>query len=564
MRRVTKWHNLKPCTAASVLRFNFSRRSGPNTDFALCRGGSWIDTGIRRCVRRVSPQLFVSGVIRAFLFSLHVRSSHSGSHRVTQLFAITDYRPQQQPQPGYHSQGPSSPADALFPLRLVPFEAMTHYDNWPSYPMSCGAIFRFRGRLRRSVFESAMHAANARHPLVEANLDRVANRLAWVPASGPFRPRWLGSDDATEFAQCVPFDLTKETGIRLWLQRRGDESAVFVEFHHTCCDGAGGLAYMEDVFGIYASAIDHGKLDDSTLPPTNPVKLKDRGRFPTTHSSVATRCQATWSDLKTSSSLSLQKTTPLAYRNSAGDVAGETASEWSRLRFISRVFNREVYQQLRARAAQQSVTLNDYLVHKLFVTIRDWNQEVDQIEKSRLRILIPVNLRRRSDLDMSMTNRLSYGFIARASREIASTSEALQKIAAENAWIRRAGLPLRLLNKLGWLQATGAWPLVFSPKRCLSTAVFSNLGDPTRRFRVRFPRQNGLVRIGNLLLTSFEGTTALRPMTRAGLFFNTYRNRLTISARFDPLFYSIADAESFLDTFAAQIDVPSRPRILAA
>ena len=112
------------------------------------------------------------------------------------------------------------------------------------------------------------------------------------------------------------------------------------------------------------------------------------------------------------------------------------------------------------------------------------------------------------------------------------------------------------------MQVTGLWPLVFSPERCLATAAFSNLGDPSRRFRTRFPRENGLIRVGNLIMHQFEGTTALRPNTRAGLFVNTYGNQLSISVRLDPTIYSISDAETFLDRFAGRID--ARPTLARA
>jgi hypothetical protein len=114
---------------------------------------------------------------------------------------------------------------------------------------------------------------------------------------------------------------------------------------------------------------------------------------------------------------------------------------------------------------------------------------------------------------MGLTNRMSYAFVDRPSNAPDMGEESLRAVATQSALAKNAQLPIRLLEKFAIMQVTGLWPLVFSPERCLATAAFSNLGDPSRRFRTRFPRENGLIRVGNLIMHQFEGTTALRPHT---------------------------------------------------
>lgn len=443
---------------------------------------------------------------------------------------------------------PTMANDGVFPLAMAPFEAMALYDNWKDYPMSCGAIFTLRGVVNRTAFDHALKMAARRHPLVSANLRRSRmGRLKWVPSANDFKPRWIGTADATDFAASQPYDLSNEPGVRIWVQQRGEVARVFVEFHHACCDGAGGMSFMDDVFALYASQTGSATAD---LPPLEMSRLKSRGKFASEGGTFVQRLQNHAADLGHSLTMALRQPQPVAAAGGSHVLKRQT---WSADRFITRRLGKSMYQSLRAAAVSQSVTLNDFLVSRLFLTLRLWNERYQPNEKGWLRILIPVNLRNRSDLSMPLTNRLSYGFITRRSEEVLGDSSLTQSVSAENARLRRIGLPRRLLQKFALMQCTGLWPLVFSKKRCLATAVFSNLGDPTRRFRTRFPRESGSIRIGDVLMTGFEGTTALRPMTRVGVFMNTFGNEVTISTRLDPRLYSVADADAFLDLFMEQI-----------
>ncbi len=309
------------------------------------------------------------------------------------------------------------------------------------------------------------------------------------------------------------------------------------------------MSFIDDIFAIYDAQIT-GK--EALLPPLDQHSLSMRDRFESETGTRRERVSRFFSDMAYTGRLALCQPETLADPRRSQFLNRQT---WSHDRMISRHFDRATYQSLRATAVKHGVTLNDFLVARLFQTLPIWNRryQPQNDNKGWLRVLIPVNLRNRADLCMPLTNRLSYVFLSRRSDTVADNDSLLRSISEENARLRRIGIPRRMLQKLALLQRTGLWPLIFSPRRCLATTVFSNLGDPTRRFRTRFPRTDGLIQIGNLLMTQFEGTTALRPQTRAGIFFNTYGNQLTISTRFDPTHYAVDDAEAFLDLFTAKI-----------
>jgi len=88
---------------------------------------------------------------------------------------------------------------------------------------------------------------------------------------------------------------------------------------------------------------------------------------------------------------------------------------------------------------------------------------------------------------------------------------------------------------------------------CLSSAVFSNIGDPTRRFSSRLPRRDGRLVVGNLLVDDITGVPPLRPHTRATFFSCTYRRRLTVSVRCDRAYFSDQDAVRLLDIYVRHL-----------
>lgn len=424
------------------------------------------------------------------------------------------------------------------------------YDDWPAYPMSCGAQFSFSGKIRPDLLEQSFRIAVRRHPLLNAVIENVGyNRWSWLPAVQVPTLRWLGSNEAYEFARCAPFDLEQHAGLRVWVQQNGKEANVYFEFHHACCDGAGGLGFTEDIFALYASGCQTGVPDESVLPPIDHSLLHRRGVYHSEKRSlVQTACDLAV-DAKATGQLLACCPAPLAHR---GELTLPHRQSWRPYRFISRQFCAKTLSALRAEAVSHGATLNDILVRDLFQSLDDWNRQ-HQAASPSLRVVVPVNLRCRADLAMPAANRLSYSFLTRKASQMGCQQRLLQSIQQETSSVRRAGGPRGLLAKLSLLQKTRiGYSWVLSPKRCFATAVFSNLGDPTRRFRSRFPREDGLLRIGDLILTDFAGTTALRPKTHAGFFFNTYGNRLTISTRFDPAYFSVDDAQRFLSHLTAR------------
>lgn len=425
------------------------------------------------------------------------------------------------------------------------------YDDRPSYPMTCGAIFEFEGELCRAAFEQAVGLASQRHPLLCSRIQQIRrNRWAWVPTNTPPQVAWLDADGATDFAKCAPLDLRSEIGLRIWVRDVGGRATMHVEFHHACCDGAGGLSFIEDLFAFYAAAVRRGQTAQKPMPKIEPWLLRKRSHFPA-DDGVLAHVQTAFRDAVATWNIVGRCAMPLPYREAP---RLQSIVDWQQSRFVTRSFDKQLLSRLRKTASECGATVNDLLLRDLYLAIEQWNHHCGIVGlNNRLRILIPVNLRTRNDLKMSAANKFGYMFVTRHEQQLTNPNELLATLTAEATNLRRTRFPVRFVRRLAFIESLRfGFPVVFSPHRCLATAIMSNLGDPTRRFRTRFPRQDGLIRVGNLVLTGFSATTPLRPLTRAGFFFNTYGNQLTVSARFDPTYFSVADVGTFLDFYTAR------------
>ena len=89
--------------------------------------------------------------------------------------------------------------------------------------------------------------------------------------------------------------------------------------------------------------------------------------------------------------------------------------------------------------------------------------------------------------------------------------------------------------------------------RCFASAVLTNVGDPIRRFRVRFPRRDNKAVVGNLLLENIVGVPPLRALTRVGVALTSYAGQLTVSLLCDRHCFSQQQARHFLEIYLNRI-----------
>ncbi len=424
-------------------------------------------------------------------------------------------------------------------------------DDRPEYPMTCGATFHFDGKFDRDRLEDALREALDRHPMFRAQIRYAWGHAAtWVAATKYPQVQWLSDGASEAFDTCTPIDLQHEPGLRIWVQERGDSSELMFDFHHACSDGAGGLVFVGDLLALYAAKFTHGR--PRPLPTPDFGRLRDRGRF---------HRGGLWSLEQVRSQLARLPETCRFVTQSPQPLETSTPRPLSVMpaprprRFFTRVLDATSASMLRTTALAYGATLNDLLIAALFQTLQQWNARRRRPEpQDLLRILMPANLRCRADSKLPAANRMSYAFLTQRAADAHDFARLIREVSAETARIRRLRLPLVILDQMGYLDALKlAFPLVLSSRWCFATAVLSNVGDPTRRFRAQLRRNDGLLVAGNVRLTGLSGITSLRPLTRASLFVNTYADQLRINAKLDPNCFSLAESQRFLEQLTGNL-----------
>ena len=440
------------------------------------------------------------------------------------------------------------------------------HDDRPDYPMSCAAEFSFDGQLDRSKFESAVEQALLRHPLLRAHIEHRRGRpWRWIAARTRPQVQWIGEADPAEYTNATPIDLRREVGMRIWVQEKDSRTKLIFEMHHACSDAAGGMIFVEDLLTLYAASFPCRGGRKPELRKLDPSHLQRRGQFAGASGISLQRLLNDVVDLRESYRFFSQRPQPIAERSVGPMLRTSVAAP---RRFVGRSFADEFLRQLRHTATASGASLNDLLVQALMLSIGDWNQtQGDTASRDWLRVVIPTNLRTRADLQMPAANRLSNLFITRRMSALSNRQALLKSISLETGPSRRDRLSHTMISKLGILNAVRfGIPALFSRKRCLATAVLSNIGDPTRRFQFRFPRDRGRLVAGNVALRGINAIPPIRPLTRLAMLINTYGGRLTVGMRLDPAGFSPADGSQFLDTFARYLNdgVAQIPRLRRA
>lgn len=435
----------------------------------------------------------------------------------------------------------------LWPLPLTPFERFMVLDDRPGFPMAFFGELRFQGELRRGEFERTLQAALLNHPLLRARVDvGEEGDLRWLPVDD-FRllPDWGSFDMPVAIDGDTNIDITKRPGIRIWVRCDAETTYVLWQFHHACCDGQGAMRFIEDVLTQYAGAT----AQDTTLPELRPVdraRLRSRGDFSGQVQLAAQHPRTVRRQVLDAIKFHCLGPRPLAVSKSSGNsrVCGSFPGVFSYF------FSLEESTAIRTAASERSGTLNDAAIVSVLQAVNAWNLEQGNGEYGRLRVLMPMDLRLRGDELLPAANRMTFGFITRQAAQLRDLPQLLEGIRDETQYVRRTGAGLDFLHVLKVLERSGWLKWLLRRRRCMATAVLTNMGDPTRRFAHRFPRKEGRCVVGNVILESITGSPPLRPLTRVGFGIGTYAGCIVINAKCDPAHYSDSDARRILQLFA--------------
>lgn len=442
---------------------------------------------------------------------------------------------------------------ALFPLPLTVFEKYMLWDDLPDHPMVFVCLLRISGEILRPAFEAALDEAIARHPLLCALVGHAASKgPVWMLAER-LRPAidWgvLGTEFRTPRGEGI--DLRSEVGLRIWVRQGDGRAEVALQFHHSCCDGTGALRFISDLlaaYGLRTAPADRRP----ALCACDPQVLLRRGEYDLRGPVPPGKRRTAWANfLDTARMLGRRPATLGPNQSTSAPVAAPIPFPG----IYESALDTAESVALRRAAVQQGVTLNDLMLRDLMETMRDWKlAQSPDAAPGWLRIAIPVRLPCEGDSRMPAANRTTFTFLTRQGNLRIDSRELLEGVHGETDAYTRSRRGLQFLRAYGIIDhVPGAMSLVRHMKRRMATAVFSNLGDFSRRIRSRIHDGTGKLVAGDLVVEELLSAPPTRAATHAALVCGTYGGRLRIYARCDPRVFTAEDAHRFLNAYVNRL-----------
>jgi len=440
---------------------------------------------------------------------------------------------------------------SIFPLHLAPIDRLFLQEDNDRHPMTSVIQLDFRGVLRPREFDDAVAEAQKRHPLLRALVQSAkGGKPCWVAATNSTVPVEVGGmNNALVLTDGESIDLTKEIGLRLWVQTTDTHSRVSVQVHHACTDGTGIYRFLGDVLAIYASSTDPN-LIPMPLADLDPKLLRRR------RSKMADRAihGTAWEFIRNGMTYASRLlATPI--NGLHAPVGGMLPSPTPFPGICTFVFDQDEQQRLRQAASNHGALLNDLLLAELLRAVDQWNsQHGDHSGRKRIRLLMPSDLRDENDFEMPAANMTAYTFVTRRRQECRDFGQLMSSIRDETARIKFGRTGKSFVDALMLLDYfPKAWSLFRGISSCMATATLSNTGDPTKRFLSKLPRQDGQLVCGNLTLEEITGVPPIRDGNNVTIAVFTYRRRCTVCLRCNPYLFSREDSHQFLEKYIASL-----------
>jgi hypothetical protein len=418
--------------------------------------------------------------------------------------------------------------------QLTPLEIFLWHDDRPEFPLLFRVDLRFDGPVDAEAMRQAYRFALGRHPLLRSTIRIDRGGAAWHATASGWHDLEMVTDEMNDEPIMEWVDLTAATGLRGQLQLTESGWDLRLQFHHACCDGQGARMFIQDLVMAYAVLRDC--CDHSTpFLPLDISHLDRRGRF-TGPGTVIPHVRRMRSTLR----LLVPRPRPTAKSHTAAaSTRRQRRGKPPALQptgLCSHTFQPDVVSQLQDARGLAGTSFNDVAVAILFKVLGTWQRAHGVSARSMIRITVPIDLRSREDERLPASNRYTYLFLNRRVEACDEWAGLLAGVQAELQAQRQSREGLCLLAMLGIVTR---WPRllrwVLRLPVCFSTAVLTNLSDPSRRLRKRLPVDtDGFFWLNGARCHDVRIVTPpLRPHTHWGLGLVEYAGRMTVLLRYD-------------------------------
>ena len=393
--------------------------------------------------------------------------------------------------------------------RLAPFEHLMLVDARPGFPMCFFLECLVGGPLEEVRFRQAVAKAARRHPLVRSRVRVQGGRACWLPPDVEPEVVWHPQNETGD--PWAAIDVTRQSGLRLVvLPGETGRHRVVMQVHHSACDGIAACEYFGDIWAAYAGLAPRpfspGRPGPTAVDPAGATAA-------TPHRGAAT--------------LEFARFMPSPLARGAASQSNRT-DERCQPPYEAVQFDAAFTERLRVAAGRQGVSLNDVLVAAVMRAAVAWNTAAGK-RRSNVRITMPVSLRAAGAREPAR-NAIGYAFLDRRSVDCGAMGPLAASIGVATKWVLDTGAAAAFLAALDWLARRPRllWMVTRLPV-CCATAVFSNVGDTSRRMRTGAPKVDGRDAPADLVIERFLGVPPLRPRTLAAVGGTTYANALALS-----------------------------------
>ncbi len=435
-------------------------------------------------------------------------------------------------------------------LPLTHFEELMFWEDRPAYPCCPFIRLRFAGQLDRSAVDVALSQAIVQHPLLMSNVELRAGRLHWVPADPRLAVSWsdVAVSPSDDFPRATPIDLQNEIGLRVFVTAGSQSSDLVLYFHHSCCDGAGILTFIDDLLIAYAR--ERGESSPQVrLRSYDAERLADRDRYDLTWWKLLKMLPRQLIGLQGAKQFMERNPSPLIPHTPRPD---EDALPTDFPSNVTHQFTVDETTRLRQVAQRLNVTTNDLLARDLFLALVRWRREQGcGNDQEWLRMMVPMNLRSPRDRELSAANVVSSVFLDRRGEDAVDPERLLTTIHEEMELIKRNQLGLTFvfsLRLVRWLP--GGLRKSARQNKCTVSCFLSNFGRVLARSPL--PKCDDRLVVGDTQLESLQVLAPLRPYNCAPFVVHQYAGRLELDMRYDSDVLTPVQARRLMEMYVEQ------------
>lgn len=413
----------------------------------------------------------------------------------------------------------SSSQESLFPLELVNFEHYMLADDSPDFPMTIPVSIEISGVLDRDAFEDAFKATCKRHPFSSVRVEERGGKAFWIESTAP-EINWVD-----QLPEEVAIDLRKETGLKVFAKQHENGVSIHFVIHHSVSDGGGIAQFVED--WLVTCGEPNGKVDDG-LRLLEVVQLKSRGKLGMSWWRYLLRpiqefCGAV-------GVIEYFSHRPVAMGPQSFGPSFSLESKPRNRRFVFR-FSKSETKELVALSKETKYPINDLLLAAFYSACQAW-LEINRPEDSdrHLRMMVPMNLRKKSHAALPMCNFVSMIFLDRKPGRSKSVRSVCWYVWLEMSTIKIMRLGYTFIHMIRVLRWFGWLPKLLRRDRSIATSILSNMG---RMFPgSKWMNQDSKIASGGLTLDSIAIFPPVREFSWISALVSTYGGEMQFNCSY--------------------------------